>query len=262
MSRVAGVCPPEFIDFACRLADAAGAVVLPYFRRPLAVERKSDASPVTAADRAGETAMRALIEKAYPSHGIVGEEFGTLRGDADYLWILDPIDGTKSFIAGLPLFGTLIALAHAGQAILGVIDQPFTRERWVGASGQPTRLNGQAVKTRACSRLADATLLTTSVGLFEPAEAAAFERLRRQVGIYRLAGDCYAYGLLAAGHADLVVEGTVKPYDFAALAPIIAGAGGRMTDWQGKPPSLAGESRLLAAGDRAAWAAALKLLGG
>jgi inositol-phosphate phosphatase / L-galactose 1-phosphate phosphatase / histidinol-phosphatase len=257
-----GACPPEFIEFAGRLADAAGAVILPHFRQPLAVERKPDLSPVTVADRASEKAMRDMIEAQYPRHGILGEEFGSVRRDAEYVWILDPIDGTKSFIAGLPLFGTLIALAHQGQAIVGVIDQPFTRERWVGASGQPTRLNGRPVKVRACARLADATLMTTSVGLFKPAEAAAFENLRRQTAINRLAGDCYAYGLLAAGHADLVVECTVKPYDFAALVPVIAGAGGLITDWEGQPLSLAGDARVLAAGDKAAWTAALKVLGG
>jgi inositol-phosphate phosphatase/L-galactose 1-phosphate phosphatase/histidinol-phosphatase len=256
-------CPAEFIAFAHQLAEAAGAAIRPHFRRLSGVETKSDASPVTVADRASERAMRDLIERHYPEHGIFGEEFGTVRPDAEYLWILDPIDGTKSFVAGLPIFGTLIALARRGTALLGVIDQPITGERWIGASGHPTTFNGATVRCDASrTRLADAVLFSTSVGVFEPEDERRFNRLARQVRIPRLSGDCYAYGLVASGYGDLVVESEVKPYDFAALIPVIQGAGGFITDWAGRPLDLGRDSRVVAAGNRAILDAALAILAG
>jgi inositol-phosphate phosphatase/L-galactose 1-phosphate phosphatase/histidinol-phosphatase len=258
---MAGVCPEEFVAFAGRLADAAGAAIRPHFRTAFTVDTKGDTSPVTVADRAAEAAMRAMIEASYPDHGIYGEEFGIVRGDAEHLWILDPIDGTKSFVAGLPVFGTLIALGRRGEALLGVIDQPVLGERWIGARGRPTTLNGRNLRTRPCAALAEAVVYSTSVDLFTPAQEAAFARLRRAVRVHRLAGDCYAYGLVAGGWADLVVESQVKPYDFAALIPVLEGAGGRITDWAGAPLALDRPAPLVAAGDARLHSAAIEFLG-
>ena len=204
--------------------------------------------------------MRELIAARFPDHGIIGEEFGREREDAEFVWVLDPIDGTKSFISGVPLFGTLIALAHRGRPILGVIDQPIQRERWIGAEDRPTTFNGAPVRCRACPDTAAATLFATSPDMFTGADAAAFRRLAGAAKLVRFGADCYAYGLIALGCVDLVVEASLKPYDFSAVAPIVAGAGGIATDWQGQPLSLASDGRVAAAGDQRAHAAALVLL--
>jgi inositol-phosphate phosphatase/L-galactose 1-phosphate phosphatase/histidinol-phosphatase len=250
----------DFLDLAVALADAAGAAVRPYFRQPLRVEDKPDRSPVTAADRAAEAAMRGLIEARFPGHGIIGEEFGRVREDAELVWVLDPIDGTKSFISGVPLFGTLIALCHRDRPILGIIDQPISRERWIGAAGQPSRFNGTAIRCRACAGLAAATVFATSPDMFRGGNAAAFARVSGAAKLTRYGADCYAYGLLALGFVDLVVEAEMKPYDFCAMVPIVEGAGGIATDWQGKPLNLDADGRVLIAGDRRAHDAALALL--
>jgi inositol-phosphate phosphatase/L-galactose 1-phosphate phosphatase/histidinol-phosphatase len=193
--------------------------------------------------------MRRLIASRFPSHGIIGEEYGSEREGAEFVWVLDPIDGTKSFISGVPLFGTLIALARHGQPILGVIDQPILRERWVGAMGRPTMMNGRAVHTRAVGVLAAATLFATAPDMFREADAAAFARVAAAVKLVRFGADCDAAGLLAMGCIDLVVEAGNKVYDFAALPPIIAGAGGVATDWRGAPLHLGSEGRIVFAGD-------------
>ena len=231
------------------LADAAGEIIRGYFRKKIDVEQKSDRTPVTVADRAAEKVMRRLIEIAFPLDGIVGEEFGAHHADADYVWVLDPIDGTKNFISGIPLFGTLIGLARAGRPVLGVIEQPVLRERWVGATGRKTTFNGRAITTRPCPRLGDATLYATAPEMFAKGNAAAFERLRKKVKLARFGADCYAYGLLASGFIDLVVEADLKPYDFCALKPVIEGAGGKMSDWQGRPLTLTSDGRVIASGD-------------
>jgi inositol-phosphate phosphatase / L-galactose 1-phosphate phosphatase / histidinol-phosphatase len=250
-----------FLALASDLADAAGAAIRPYFRRPLAVDDKPDLSPVTAADRAAEAVMRHLIAARFPDHGIIGEEFGCERDEAEFVWVLDPIDGTKSFISGVPLFGTLIALAERGRPLLGVIDQPIQRERWIGAAGRPTTFNGAPARCRDCPSLAAATVFATSPDMFKNGDAAGFARLAGAAKLVRFGADCYAYGLLALGFIDLVVEASMKPYDFSALAPVVAGAGGIATDWQGRPLSLASDGRIVAAGDRQTHAAALALLG-
>ena len=241
------------------LADAAGAVVRGYFRQKIVVDDKSDLTPVTVADREAEVAMRRLIEERFPTHGIIGEEHGWLRPDAEHVWVLDPIDGTKSFISGIPLFGTLIALTHRGRPVLGIIDQPILRERWLGAVGRATTLNGAAVRTRPCASLAAATLFATAPEImFKGADAEGFTRLRGAVKLARYGADCYAYAQLASGFIDLVVEGGLKPYDYCALVPVIEGAGGVITDWQGRPLGLASDVKvatprtLSAAADQAA----------
>jgi len=251
-----------FVQLANRLADEAGQVIRPYFRSGLEVIGKQDASPVTVADRESEAAMRAVIERAFPAHGILGEEHGAVRLDAEYVWVLDPIDGTKSFISGFPLFGTLIALLHRGRPVLGIIDQPVIRERWVGAEGRPTTFLGKPARTRPCKRIADATLYSTSPDMFRGPDAPGYDQLRKQVKLPRFGGDCYAYGQLANGHVDIVVEARLQPYDYLAQVPIIAGAGGILTDWQGKPLGLESDGRIAAAGDPRLHKDVLRLLAG
>ncbi|MGH7116994.1 MAG: histidinol-phosphatase [Stellaceae bacterium] len=251
-----------FLALAADLADLAGAAIRPYFRRPLAVEDKPDLTPVTAADRAAELAMRRLIESRFSEHGILGEELGGVREDAELVWVLDPIDGTKSFISGVPLFGTLIALTRGGDPILGIIDQPISGERWVGAAGRPTTLNGAAIHCRECPGLASATLFATTPDMFLGPDAAAFARVSAAAKLVRFGADCYAYGLLAAGFVDLVIEASLKPHDFCAMIPIIEGAGGLATDWRGQKLGLASDGHVLMAGDRRAHQAARALFAG
>lgn len=239
------------IALAHRLADAAGAVIRPLFRSAVDVTTKPDASPVTIADRAAEAAIRAIIEAERPADGIIGEEYGTLRGDSRRLWVIDPIDGTRAFIAGRPTFGTLIALLDGGVPVLGIIDQCIARDRWVGAAGMPTTLNGATVRTRGCPALADAHLATTSPWLFDAAGSASFERLRSGARDVLLGGDCHNYALLATGCLDLVVETGLQLYDWAALVPVVEGAGGRMCDWSGAALRRGSDGRVIAAGDPA-----------
>jgi len=257
--------PPElnaFLSLALRLADAAGEVIRPYFRQPLVVDDKPDLTPVTAADRAAEEAMRSLIERQFPGHGIIGEEFGRLGEDAEFVWTLDPIDGTKSFISGVPLFGTLIALTRGKRPILGIIDQPISRERWVGVDGRPTTLNGASVRCRSCPTLSAATLFATTPDMFKDGDATGFARVSNAVKLTRFGADCYAYGLLAAGFIDLILEASLKPYDFCAMIPIVKGAGGMATDWRGGDLDLVSDGHILVAGDRRSHQAALALIGG
>jgi inositol-phosphate phosphatase/L-galactose 1-phosphate phosphatase/histidinol-phosphatase len=249
-----------YLALASELADAAGEAIRPHFRQPLAVDDKPDRSPVTIADRAAEMAMRRLITARFPAHGIFGEEFGREREEAEFTWVLDPIDGTKSFISGVPLFGTLIALAYRGRPVLGIIDQPISRERWIGAAGRPTTLNGVPIRRRRCPSLAAATVFATSPDMFRGDDAAAFARVASAAKLVRFGADCYAYGLLAHGLVDLVVEASLKPYDFGAMLPIVEGAGGVVSDWQGAPLTLASDGRVLVAGDRRAHQQALTLL--
>lgn len=253
--------PAVYADFAHRLANAAGAVTRKYFRAAVAVDDKADETPVTVADREAEASMRALIAIHHPDHGIIGEESGAEREDAEWVWVIDPIDGTKAFLAGKPSFVTLIALVRHGVPVLGLIDQPVARERWIGMAGAATRFNGEPVATRKCARLDQAILNTTGPELFAGADAAAFARLSGAVKHTLYGGDGYAYGLLAGGFIDLVAEADLKPYDFCALAPVVAGAGGVMTDWFGQPLTMTSDGRVLAAGDRAAHGLALAALG-
>ena len=250
------------LAFASHLADAAGDLIRPHFRKPLAIAEKADLTPVTAADRAAEETMRGLIERHFPEHGILGEEFGGVREDAEFVWVLDPIDGTKSFISGVPLFGTLIALTRNRHPILGIIDHPISRERWVGASGLQATLNGAPIRCRPCSVLGAATLFATTPDMFKGEDAASFARVSTAVKLTRFGADCYAYGLLAAGFVDLVLEADLKPYDFCAMVPIVEGAGGIATGWRGENLDLASDGRVLVAGDRRTHSAALPLLGG
>jgi myo-inositol-1(or 4)-monophosphatase len=254
----------DFSAFVDDLATVSGETILPFFRTTLGVEnkdRKGGFDPVTAADRAAEAAMRTLISRTFPAHGIIGEEFGSERGDAEFVWVLDPIDGTKSFICGMPAWGTLIGLTRHGEPVFGMMHQPFTRERFSG-DGAAARYRGpagdRALTTRACASLEQAVLYTTSPRLMNADDRRAFARIEEKVRLSRYGGDCYAYCMLAAGHVDLVVETELKPHDVAALIPIITGAGGVVTTWEGEPPQAGG--RLIAAGDRRLHDAARELL--
>ena len=253
-------CPAEFLMLAQHAADAARGIIRPSFRNLKATETKADMTPVTEADREAEIAMRTLIETAFPDHGIIGEEFGSVRDNAKHQWILDPIDGTKAFIAGLPVFGTLIALWKDDKALLGLIDQPVMGERWVGAAGQPTTFNGQPVTVANCEMLSEAILATTSPEQFRASEATAFARLSAAARFCRYGGDCYSYGLLASGHIHLVVEAGLEPYDFAALISVVTGANGIVTDWHGNPVSLDSDGRIIAACSAKLHAQALDIL--
>ncbi|MBC7369182.1 MAG: histidinol-phosphatase [Undibacterium sp.] len=221
-------------SFLTELAERSGDFIRPHFADPaLTVETKADASPVTIADRGAEELLRRLIAGKFPTHGVIGEELGSENPDAEFVWVLDPIDGTKSFISGVPLFGTLIALLHDGQPILGCIHQPILRQLMIG-DGTTTTLNARAVRCRATTRLADATLLTSdTLNLAKYQNGPAADRLLASAKLARTWGDCYGYLLLAAGHADLMCDPIMNPWDIAALVPVIRGAGGVITDWTG-----------------------------
>lgn len=255
-------CPPELIALAHRLADASGPVVRGYFRRPLHVDDKADASPVTAADREAEQAIRSILADARPDDGIIGEEFGNSNAEAEFVWVIDPIDGTKSFITGRPIFGTLIALVRNGTPVLGVIDQPVNRERWVGAHGHETLFNGAAIGVRDCPSLADAVAGTTAADLFDPEQAVHWQTIAAGAKHAVYGGDCYTYAQLAAGFVDVVFEAGLQTYDFCALAPVIESAGGVVTDWRGNPLTLASDGTILACGDRRLHAEILALIDG
>jgi myo-inositol-1(or 4)-monophosphatase len=254
----------DFAAFVDELAAASGDIILPFFRTSLSVDDKGAGTrfdPVTEADRAAETVMRAMISKQFPTHGIVGEELGEERSDAEYVWVLDPIDGTKSFIAGMPAWGTLIALTRFGEPVFGMMHQPFIRERFAG-DGQGARYRGPAgprdLRVRPCASLSEALLYTTSPLLMNERDRATFGAVEKSVQLSRYGGDCYAYCMLAAGHIDLVIETELKPYDIIALVPIITGAGGIVTTWDGGSPLNGG--RVIATGDPRVHEAAVAML--
>ena len=256
----------DFAAFVDELAAVSGETILPFFRTALSIQDKGGSrgfDPVTAADQAAEDAMRALIRRTFPSHGIVGEEFGAERPDAEYVWVLDPIDGTKSFISGMPMWGTLIALMRGGEPVFGTMNQPYTRERFFGDGAAATCRgpSGQrTLRTRPCERMSDAVVFTTSPRLMNEADRRTFAKVEDAARLSRYGGDCYAYCMLAAGHIDLVIETELKPHDVMALVPIVRGAGGVITTWEDASPNRGG--RIIAAGDKRLHAAALKMLQG
>jgi myo-inositol-1(or 4)-monophosphatase len=266
------VTDPEKLGFqallatAHQLADHAGAVILPHFRTDQRIDHKGGDrfDPVTAADRDAERAIRDALAAAYPAHGILGEEFGAKTSDTDFCWVIDPIDGTRSFILGLPVWGTLIGLTRAGTPLLGLMDQPFTRERFWSGETEAFFRHGDAtrpMRTRACTRLGDSLLATTSTDFFTTEdEHRRFDALSRAVRLRRFGGDCYNYCLLALGHIDLVVEAGLQPFDILPLIPIVERSGGIVTSWDGGDPREGG--RILAAGDRRIHDAAVKMLSG
>ena len=236
--------------FAAALADKAREISLKYFRWVYDVARKGDGTPVTTADLAIETALREMIENQYPHHGTYGEENDAERSDAEWLWVIDPIDGTKSFATGKPTFGCLIALLHHRKPILGIIDMPALQERWIGIAGEPTRFNGQPCRTSSANILADVTLNATTPDMFNTKEWALFSELGAAVRFRQFGADCYAYGLLASGFTELVMEAGLGKYDYLALVPVIEGAGGCISDWQGNALSFDSGSQVLASANR------------
>jgi histidinol phosphatase-like enzyme (inositol monophosphatase family) len=253
----------SLIAAAVAAADVAGAVIRPFFRAVFITDDKADRSPVTIADRTAEKAMRAVLTERFPDHGVLGEEFGLDSPDAPLRWVLDPIDGTRAFVSGRPTFGTLIALLHEDRPIIGIIDQPVTRERWIGAVGRPTRFEGSLGGTagcRPCPSLTDAELSATTPAMFSPEDMVRFERLRMTVRRNYWGGDCYAHGLLALGQIDIVAECDNKVWDWAALVPVVEGAGGSVTDWSGDPLRPHGDGRVLSVGDRSLLPAILREL--
>ena len=251
-----------FAALAVALADAARPIALAHFRNDPLTETKSDASPVTIADRESERVMREMIRARFPEHGIIGEEWGSDRPDASHVWVLDPIDGTKSFVTGRPLFGALIALCRDGKPVVGVIDCPAARDRWIGVSGQPSTHNDVPCRTRSCARLADAVLYATSPYMFVGRDWDGFDRLHARVKFPIFGNDCHGYGLVASGWADLVVEAQLKVYDWAALVPVAEGAGGVISDWNAAPLGLGNDGRVVLAGDARMHRAALDILNG
>ena len=251
---------PEMLRLAVELADEARAFVRPRFRSRVSIEEKSDGTPVTEVDTALEARLRDRIHARFPEHGIIGEEGGGQRGDADWVWVLDPIDGTQSFILGKPTFATLIGLMHRGTPVLGVIEHPALGDRWIGAAGTATLFNGAPARVRPCAGVGEAALSTTGPNWFAEDELAAFDRVRRAAKVQHWGGDCHAFGLLASGFIDLVIESSHRLHDFCALVPVISGAGGVMTDWAGRALGAGSGPRVIAAGDRRVHAEALALL--
>ncbi|GJE60838.1 histidinol-phosphatase [Methylobacterium trifolii] len=258
----------ELGRFMDDLAEASGRAILPFFRTQVGLDDKARGGapfdPVTEADRAAEVVLRSLIRQTFPAHGILGEEFGAERLEAECVWVLDPIDGTRAFIAGLPTWGTLIGLTRNGTAVRGLMHQPYLGERFSG-DGRSARLRNAAgertLHTRPCADLGTAILATTDPRLFtEDEEAERFRAVEGTVRMSRYGADCYAYCMLAAGQIDLVVEAGLKPYDIVALIPIVEGAGGVVTAWDGGPATEGG--RIVAAGDPRLHAQALRLLNG
>jgi len=253
----------DFSSFVDHLATVSGETILPFFRTALAIENKKPGGfdPVTAADRAAEDAMRTLIRRSFPAHGILGEEYGDERTDAEYIWVLDPIDGTKSFIAGMVAWGTLIGLMRFGEPVFGMMHQPFTRERFSGDGGA-ARYRGPGgardLHVRDCEGLSDALMFTTSPLLMNKTDRAVFTHVEDKVKLSRYGGDCYAYCMLAAGQIDLIIETEIKPHDIVPLIPIIVGAGGIVTTWENGPAQSGG--RIVVAGDKRVHEAALEVL--
>lgn len=239
----------EFAGFVQKLADAAGEIIRRAYTCPKSFVTKPDSSPVTQWDRSVERVIRGMILSEYPGHGIWGEEDGKYNTDAEWCWVIDPIDGTKAFIAGIPVFGVLIALARNRTPVLGVIDNPVSRDRWIGCDGSPATLNGKPIHVRGCADLSDALLFTSSPESFSGKLKSGFDRLRENVKWAVYGGSCHAYGMLATGALDIGVDAGFDPPDFCALVPVIRNAGGISSDWSGKPLTLDSDGRFLAAGD-------------
>ncbi len=256
--------PPDLeraLQLAVRLADSARAIARAHFRTALVVERKADLSPVTLVDRAIETELRRMIRAEFPDHGIRGEEFAAEDG-GEFTWVLDPIDGTKSYISGYPLFGSLIALLRGERPVLGIIEAPALQERWLGCEGRATQFNGIPATTSQCEDLSAARVYTTTTDNFSADERRRFDALCNVVAMRRYGGDCYLYGMLASGHCDLVIETRLKPHDYLPMIPVIEGAGGRISDWSGVGlgSSSSDDGRVLAAASETLWRQALAAL--
>jgi histidinol phosphatase-like enzyme (inositol monophosphatase family) len=252
---------PQLAAFAEQLTDASRAVIARYFRQSFSIDAKGDETPVTVGDRETERTLRQLIEERFPDHGIYGEEFGEKKTDSRYTWVLDPIDGTRSFITGTPTFGTLISLMENGSPVFGVIDMPALDERWIGGA-EGTFLHGSRCRVSSCERIAGCRMVSTSPEMFSDTQLSAFRQLLRKTSFYRYGGDCYNYALLASGFVDLVIESDLQPYDFCALVPVVQGAGGVITDWRGRPLDLQSKGDVVASSSQTLHRQALEVLNG
>lgn len=252
--------PAEFIDFAQELADASRALIRSRFRNNVTVEMKPDDTPVTPTDLEVETLIREMIADRYPSHGVIGEEHPGTATSAECVWVIDPIDGTRAFIAGRPVFGTMIALTMEEQPILGVVDIPITEERWVGARGHETRLNGEVARTRRCASANEAILLACSPEYLDGDAAAPFARIEAQSRFTIYDVGTQGYGLIASGHADILIAARYGIVDYLAAVPVIEGAGGAIRDWKGAPLTVHSGDRFIATGDPARLPEMLALL--
>lgn len=259
----------ELTSFAHKLADSSGEVIRGYYRNFGNIDAKGDLSPVTIADREAEQAIKQLIKHHYPEHGIHGEEFGIEKENAKFKWIIDPIDGTASFMIGRPIFGTLIALVHENEALIGLIDQPINGERWVGVKGSQAKLfshnslqsiTSTEIKTRKCLNLANAVLCTTGPQYFNSNKLQKFNNIAGKAKYIVYGGDCYNHALLSMGMIDAVVESGLKPHDFMAVKVVVERAGGIATDWQGKPLGISSDGDVVFAGDAALHKEILELL--
>ena len=251
---------PELSRFANQLADCSRDVIGRYFRQHLDIDAKGDETPVTVGDRETERALRNLIGEHFPDHGIYGEEFGEENADSRFTWVLDPIDGTRSFITGTPTFGTLISLLEDGVPVLGVIDMPAMDERWIGGGGEGAFLNGAECSVSRCEQIAGCRLVSTSPDMFSESQMTGFRRVLSKTSFYRYGGDCYNYALLASGFVDLVIEADLQPYDFCALVPVVESAGGVITDWQGQSLNMQSAGHVLASSSQSLHQQALELL--
>ncbi|MEM7746214.1 MAG: inositol monophosphatase family protein [Pseudomonadota bacterium] len=250
----------RLVTFAERLADESRSILQEVSGMTPAVDIKADQSYVTETDRRIETRLREMIEAEYPEHGIMGEEHGSRDLDAEFVWVLDPIDGTAPFVAGIPVYGTLIGLARQASPWLGIIDHPATSDRWVGVSGEWATRNGERVHTRPCADFEPALMTNSNPDFFSPPERAAFDALRARVRYTQYGGSCYAYGVLASGRTDLAVDGGLDPFDIFAPAAVVEGAGGVITDWSGERFTLDWRGLVLASGDAELHARALAFL--
>ena len=255
-----GAASDTLVTFAERLADESGAIIRRYFRSGFDVIDKPDQSPVTIADREAEAAIRRLIAEHHPQHGVIGEEHGADRPDAEFVWVIDPIDGTAAWIAGIPVYGTLIAVARARRPWLGVIDLPATKERLTGVAGASAFHNGRAIRCRTAVKAEDAFMTSSNPRFLTDEERIILGRLDRVVRFTQYGGSCYAYGCLARGRTDIAIDGGFDPYDVFAPLAIIEGAGGVASDWQDRPIDLDWKGQIIAAGDRRLHQAALELL--
>lgn len=249
----------EFLELSSELAEEAGVIARQYYRQSFDVETKADSSPVTIADKTIEAKLREILEAKRPDDGIFGEEYDRKPSRSGLTWVIDPIDGTKSFMVGRPTFGTLIGLWEGDTPLLGIIDQPISNERWIGGQGLPATLNGTPIKTRACPDISLAVSGSTTPAMYDHT-GPAYQPFEKQGRAMIWGGDCYMYGLLACGFMDIVIEASLKPYDYAAVVPIVHSAGGVMTDWQGRPLTLESAGEILACGDKTLHEKALKLI--
>lgn len=252
----------RFAECGLRAVDASSAMIREHMRKPFQIEIKADGSPATSVDQAVEDQMRAIISGEHPDHGILGEERKALAPDRELVWVIDPIDGTLPFLAGIPVFGTLLALLHDGVPVLGIIDMPMTAERWIGGHGLPTTRNGRPVHTRGCAELAAALMSTSNPDYYDRTTAPALERLKQATRFAVYGGSCMFYAQIASGRVDICIDVGFKPWDYMALIPVVQGAGGVFTDWQGRPAGLHTGCQYIAAGDPRIHEQALKVLAG